>query len=103
MDGTQLGTTDAPVAAVTIAVELGVYTVLLGDDTIPNMTPLSANVFATDELALRIWLMMGRMGAAFDAGSILSTAPYAFRAEKAASATTAEVAEAAQTTVLIPV
>ncbi len=97
-DGTQLGTMDAPVAAVTIAVELGVYTVLLGDDTIPNMTPLSANVFATDELALRIWFDDGTNGVQLlTPDQSLSTAPYAFRAEKAASATTAEVAEAAQT------
>lgn len=44
-----------PDAAVSLTVTKGLYSVLLGDTTLPNMTALPATVFANPDVRLRVW------------------------------------------------
>jgi len=44
-----------PTAAVTLTVTKGIYSVLLGDTTLPNMTAIFATVFANPDVRLRVW------------------------------------------------
>jgi hypothetical protein len=53
-DATSVGGTE-PGAAVTLSVNDGLYSVLLGDATVPNMRILPATVFANTDVRLRIW------------------------------------------------
>ena len=46
---------DEPTDSVTLSVVKGLYSVLLGDDTITNMTPIPASVFANPDVRLRVW------------------------------------------------
>ena len=69
-DGTQTywsndGTSAAgaePSSAVSLPVVDGRYSVLLGDDTISNMTELPASVFSNNNVQLRIWFDDGTNG-----------------------------------------
>ena len=49
-------------SAVTLSVEDGIYSVLLGDATLTNMTVLPATVFTNAEVYLRIWFNDGSNG-----------------------------------------
>ncbi|MBG30478.1 MAG: hypothetical protein CMI31_10830 [Opitutae bacterium] len=52
-----------PTAAVTLQVTAGVYTVRLGDVSIPNMAPLSGSLFQShDDVHLRVWFDDGSNG-----------------------------------------
>ena len=51
-----------PVAAVPLSVVRGVYSVLLGDTALPNMTAVPATVFAHGDVRLRVWFNDGSHG-----------------------------------------
>lgn len=51
-----------PDTAVTLPVQRGLYSVLLGDARLANMAPLEASVFTQPELYLRIWFNDGVHG-----------------------------------------
>jgi hypothetical protein len=51
-----------PTAAVQLTVAKGLYSVLLGDATLPNMTALSASVFQNGNLFIRVWFNDGVNG-----------------------------------------
>ena len=51
-----------PTAAVTLPVSKGLYSVLLGDATIPNMVVVPAAVFTNPDVRLRVWFNDGTNG-----------------------------------------
>lgn len=51
-----------PSNAVTIGVTNGLFNVLLGDTTLPNMTAISTGVFANSDVHLRLWFNDGSHG-----------------------------------------
>ncbi len=51
-----------PTAAVPLAVTKGLYSVLLGDATLPNMIPVPASVFTNPDVRLRVWFNNGTNG-----------------------------------------
>lgn len=51
-----------PATAVTLPVTKGLYSVLLGDASLANMTPVPANVFINNDVRLRIWFNDGTKG-----------------------------------------
>ncbi|MCB1100273.1 MAG: hypothetical protein KDN22_32205, partial [Verrucomicrobiae bacterium] len=89
-DGTSAAGTE-PSAAVSIAVTNGLYSVLLGDATIPNMTVVPATVFTNDEVLLRIWFDDGTHGfQRLEPDQRIAAVGYAMMA---ANAQTAQVAQ----------
>jgi len=60
-DGTSVAGSQ-PSAAVQIAVSKGLYSIQLGSSVYPNMQPISASVFANDNVLLRIWFNDGANG-----------------------------------------
>ena len=60
-DGTSLEGAE-PTDAVPLTVSNGLYTVLLGDANLTNMTAIPASVFANEEVYLRIWFDDGTNG-----------------------------------------
>jgi hypothetical protein len=58
-DGTAAG---QPVAAVSLAVTKGLYSVLLGDTTVSNMSAITSDVFANTDVWLRVWFNDGVNG-----------------------------------------
>ena len=76
-----------PTAAATVAVSNGLFTVVLGDTTVPNMTTIDSSLFAATNLQLRIWFSDGVNGfAALSPVQNLTPAPYAIQALNANSA-----------------
>jgi formylglycine-generating enzyme required for sulfatase activity len=57
-DGTSIAGSQ-PTEGVTLAVSKGLYSVLLGDMTLTNMTALPATVFAYTDVRLRVWFSDG--------------------------------------------
>ena len=51
-----------PLFAVTLNVTKGLYSVLLGDATLPNMTVVPAAVFTNADVHLRVWFNDGANG-----------------------------------------
>ncbi|MEO8350689.1 MAG: kelch repeat-containing protein [Chthoniobacteraceae bacterium] len=51
-----------PAASVTLTVVSGLYSVLLGDATLPNMTTVPATVFTNPDVRLRVWFNDGSHG-----------------------------------------
>jgi hypothetical protein len=51
-----------PAAVVSLPVSKGIYSVLLGDATIPRMTVVPATVFANNDVRLRVWFNDGSRG-----------------------------------------
>ncbi|MDZ4405425.1 hypothetical protein [Prosthecobacter sp.] len=51
-----------PTAAVSLTVTKGLYSVLLGDATLPNMTVVPATVFTNADVRLRVWFNDGTNG-----------------------------------------
>ncbi|MEO6752383.1 MAG: galactose oxidase, partial [Chthoniobacteraceae bacterium] len=51
-----------PTAAVSLPVAKGLYSVLLGDATLPNMTVVPASVFTNADVRLRVWFNDGTNG-----------------------------------------
>jgi len=90
-----------PTTAVGVSVTNGLFTVVLGDTTVANMTTISASLFTQPNLQLRIWFNDGVNGfAALSPIQNLTPAPYADFANSAgiaASATNATTATSATT------
>ncbi len=59
-DGTSMG--GPPINAVSITVTNGLYSVLLGDSTLPNMTAIPPSVFNNPDVRLRVWFNDGTNG-----------------------------------------
>jgi hypothetical protein len=85
------GTSNAggqPTAAVPLGVVRGLYSVLLGDVSIPNMTAVPAVVFENTDVRLRVWFNDGSHGfQMISPDQRLAASPYALAAENAALAT----------------
>ena len=60
-DGSSTGGSE-PAAAVTLTVTKGLYSVLLGDSTLTNMTAIPHSVFANSDVRLRVWFDDGSTG-----------------------------------------
>lgn len=60
-DGTSVNGSQ-PTNAVSLAVAKGLYSVLLGDATLPNMTIVPATVFTNPDVRLRVWFNNGTTG-----------------------------------------
>jgi hypothetical protein len=60
-DGTGSGGTE-PTNAVSLTVAKGLYSVLLGDTTLANMTAIPLSVFTNPDLRLRVWFNDGTNG-----------------------------------------
>lgn len=88
-DGTSVNGSE-PAAAVSLAVADGLFTVLLGDVTLPNMRPLTADLFAANAgVSLRVWFDDGVNGSSQLApDTILASVPYALSASVAESSIT---------------
>lgn len=79
-DGTSVNGSP-PAAAVNVIVSNGLFTVVLGDATQPNMTAIPATIFAQSNLRLRIWFNDGVNGfAALDPAQNLTPVPFAVMA-----------------------
>jgi hypothetical protein len=76
-----------PTAAVSVAVTSGLFTVVLGDTTVANMTAIDPSLFAQATLQLRIWFNDGAHGSTvLSPVQSLTAAPYAIQALNAGSA-----------------
>jgi hypothetical protein len=76
-----------PASHVTLPVAKGLYSVLLGDPTLTNMTALTPSALDYDEVRLRIWFNDGSLGwQQITPDQRLAAAPYALLAAKATSA-----------------
>src|SRR6266850_6174142 len=60
-NGTSVGGSE-PTAAVSLTVANGLYSVLLGEATLPNMTAIPATVFINPDVRLRVWFNDGVNG-----------------------------------------
>jgi hypothetical protein len=86
-DGTG-GPGNPPANAVSLAVQQGLFTVLLGDTTVANMEPVPANVFAQSDVRLRIWFNDGVHGfAQLAPDQYLGSVGFAMAAAQLAGAT----------------
>ncbi len=76
-DGTSVNGSE-PTASVSVPVTNGLFTVVLGDTTQPNMLPVSAALFSQPNLSLRIWFNDGTHGfAVLTPVQNLTPTPYA--------------------------
>src|ERR1019366_5366154 len=76
-DGTSVNGAE-PLASVSVGVTNGLFTVVLGDATIPNMGVISAALFNQPNLQLQIWFNDGTQGfAALSPAQNLTPTPYA--------------------------
>lgn len=90
-DGSGIGTSQPPVAAVDLVVAKGVYSVGLGDTDIPGMSALSSSVFDSAGVELRIWFDDGVNGSQqLTPDQALNSAAYAFHALKSEDADTVD-------------
>ena len=72
---------NVPDAAVTLTVSRGVYSVLLGDSTVPNMAAVPSSVFDNSDVRLRVWFNDGVTGfQQLTPDQRLAAAPYAINA-----------------------
>lgn len=79
-DGTSSAGSE-PTAAVTLGVTNGLFTVVLGDTTLPDMAGIGAALFSQPGLQLRIWFNDGVNGfAALNPAQNLTPTPYAIQA-----------------------
>jgi hypothetical protein len=81
-DGTSADGSE-PTAAVSIDVTNGLFTVLLGDDSLANMLPLTADMFSINgTTSLRVWFDDGVNGSAqLTPDTRLASVPYALSAD----------------------
>ena len=87
-DGTSTGGSE-PTAAVTLPVAKGLYSVLLGNATLPNMTIVPATVFNNSDVRLRVWFSDGMSGfQLMTPDQRIAAVGYAMMAATAQSATT---------------
>lgn len=79
-DGTSVKGSE-PEASVAVGVTNGLFTVVLGNTTQPNMEAIPATLFSISNLQLRIWFNDGASGfAALDPAQSLTPTPYAVTA-----------------------
>jgi len=79
---------------VALTVTKGLYSVLLGDTTIPNMAALSAAVFTNSDVRLRVWFDDGISGLQqLSPDQRLVAAGYALQADRAYQAAAADIAQ----------
>jgi hypothetical protein len=84
-DGTSVNGSQ-PTAIVSVGVTNGLFTVVLGDSTIPNMGSISAALFNQPNLQLQIWFNDGTDGfAALSPAQSLTPMPYAVFAGSASN------------------
>jgi hypothetical protein len=70
-----------PTDAVMVTVDNGLFTVRLGDETLPNMIALTAGLFLQSDLHLRLWFSDGVSGfAVLSPTQPLTATPYAMTA-----------------------
>ena len=75
-----------PTSHVTLAVTKGLYSVLLGDTTLTNMTALPSSALDHEDVRLRIWFNDGSLGfQLITPDQRLASAPYALLAASASS------------------
>ena len=75
-----------PTSHVTLSVTKGLYSVLLGDTTLPNMTALPSSALDHEDVRLRIWFNDGSLGfQLITPDQRLASAPYALLAASASS------------------
>lgn len=85
-----------PVSPVVLQVVAGLYSVLLGEESVENMKPLPADVFNNDDLHLRVWFEAdGRGSVLLSPDQRITAAAYAIVAGNAQSAQTAAYASEA--------
>ncbi len=58
-DGNSTGPNHEPTVRIILTVANGLYSVLLGDDTVAGMTPIPRTVFANADVRLRVWFDAG--------------------------------------------
>ncbi len=101
-DGTST-TGNEPTNAVTLAVNKGLYSVILGDNSITNMTTIPSTVFNNLDVRLRIWFNDGMNGSqALVPDQRITASGYAFVASQADTVadggiTTTKIADGAVT------
>src|ERR1039458_8181340 len=84
-DGTSVNGSQ-PAAAVSVGLTNGLFTVAIGDATLPNMLAIPAAVFTVTNLQLRLWFSDGANGCpALRPVQPLKPVPYAILAETATS------------------
>jgi hypothetical protein len=84
-DGTSVNGSE-PAAAVSVSVNGGLFTVVLGDTNQPNMAAIDGSLFNRPNLQLRIWFNDGVHGSlALDPPQRLTAAPYAAFANTASN------------------
>jgi hypothetical protein len=92
-DGTSSG---EPAATLSVGVSDGLFTVVLGDTNLSNMTAIPASVLTRPNLALQIWFNDGVQGfAALTPAQSLTPVPQAVVAGTAAVAQSATIAQSA--------
>ena len=80
-----------PTAAVSLTVTKGLYSVLLGNATLPNMTVLPATVFTNPDVRLRVWFDDGSHGSQLLApDQRIAAVGYAMMSEQAQTAQVAQ-------------
>lgn len=94
-----------PLAAVNLIVNKGLYSVLLGDTSLPNMALIPASVFNNADVRLRIWFNDGMSGSQLLApDQRLAAVGYAITAGTVAdgAVTASKIADGAVTAAKIP-
>ncbi len=90
-DGSGIGTSQPPVAPVSLVVSEGVYNVGLGNTSVPGMAALASDTFNTAGVVLRIWFDDGVNGSQYlTPDQALNSTAYAFHALKAEDADTVD-------------
>jgi alpha-tubulin suppressor-like RCC1 family protein len=78
-----------PAAAVTLAVNKGLYAVLLGNPALPNMTAIPPGALEHEDVRLRVWFNDGSRGfQQISPDQRLAAVPYAIHAREALAADT---------------
>ena len=81
-----------PGTFISVPVQDGIFTVILGDTNVANMTPLTAAVFANTGLHLRIWFNDGAQGfAQLTPDQPLTSVAFAMRAQVAEEVAAADI------------
>ena len=81
--------TNPPLSAVSLDVTRGLYSILLGDTELPNMAVIPATVFTNGDVRLRVWVDAGNGFQALTPDVRIAPVGYAFRAQSAVTADTA--------------
>jgi hypothetical protein len=85
-DGASTGGSQ-PTAAVQLTISSGLFNVLLGDTTLPNMTALPATAFSGTDRYLRVWFSSdGTSFTQLAPDRRIAAVPYALQAEEAKNA-----------------